>query len=75
MYGPNLSVLASVSIRRLAWAMESNMGKAIDALVICLPQHINAEKVCNACKDNSKCTACIFKAAATTPPKFAELRK
>jgi hypothetical protein len=29
MYGPNLSELAAVAIRRLAWAMESNMGKAI----------------------------------------------
>jgi len=75
MYGPNLSELAAVAIRRLAWAMETNMGKAVDALVICLPQKINAEKVCATCKDTSKCAACIFKATATPPPKLTALLK
>jgi len=75
MYCPNLSELAAVAIRRLAWAMETNMGKAVDALVICLPHNINAEKVCTACKDTSKCTVCIFKATATTPPKWTALLK
>jgi len=75
MYGPNLSELAAVAIRRLAWAMETNMGKAVDALVICLPQKIDAEKVCAACKDTSKCTACIFKTTATPPPKLTALIK
>jgi hypothetical protein len=75
MYGPNLSELAAVTIRRLAWAMETNMGKAVDAIVICLPQKINAEKVCAACKDTSKCTACIFKAGAVPPKKLVDLLK
>jgi len=75
MYGPNLSELAAVAIRRLAWAMETNMGKAIDALVICLQQSISAEKVCAACKDTTKCTACAFKITVTTPQKLSPLLK
>jgi hypothetical protein len=75
MYSPNFSELAAVAIRRLAWAMGANMGQAVDAIVLCLPQSINAKKVCAACKDNSKCKACIFKAAAIPPLKLVDLLK
>jgi len=75
MYSPNFSELAAVAVRRLAWAMKANMGQAVDAMVICLPQSINAEKVCSACKDNSKCTACIFKAGTVPPKKLVDLLK
>jgi hypothetical protein len=75
MYSPNFSELAAVAIRRIAWAMGANMGQAVDAMVLCLPQSINAEKVCAACKDNTKCTSCIFKSCAVPPLKLVDLFK
>jgi len=75
MYGPNLSEVSCISIRRLAWAMDTNMGKAVEALVMLLPTYLDKGKVCDACEDTSKCTACIFKSNAVTPPKMAALLK
>ncbi|MDR0474458.1 MAG: hypothetical protein LBH43_12395 [Treponema sp.] len=75
MYSPNFSELAAVAIRRLAWAMGGNMGQAVDAITSLLPASIDSEKVCAACKDNTKCKACIFKAGATPPLKLVELLK
>jgi hypothetical protein len=75
MYSPNFSELAAVSVRRLAWAMKANMGQAVDAMVLLLPTHINQEKICSACRDKSKCTACIFKAGAIPPAKMLDLLK
>jgi len=75
MYGPNLSELSAVAIRRLAWALCSNMGKAVDALVMLAPSHIDPQIICNACKDTSKCLACIFKGGATPPLNLVDLIK
>jgi len=75
MYSPNFSELAAVSIRRLAWAMGAHMGQAVDALVLHFSANVNAEKVCAACKDDSKCMACIFKATANPPLNLADLLK
>jgi hypothetical protein len=75
MYSPNFSELSAVAVRRLAWAMKSNMGQAVDAIVSCLPQIINAEMVCAACKDTTKCTACTFKITVITPQKLSPLLK
>jgi hypothetical protein len=61
MYSPDFSELATVSVRRLAWAMGVNMGKAVDVMVKSLPAFINAEKVCALCKDKTKCAVCSFK--------------
>ena len=75
MYGPNLTEFTSVTIRRLAWAMGADMGKAVEAIVTLLPNHINSEKVCAACKDTKKCKVCIFKSGVTTPQKLLALLK
>lgn len=69
MYSPNFSELAAVSIRRLAWAMGANMGQAVDVLVKALPAFINTEKICTACKDKTKCTACACKSSGDMPEK------
>ena len=73
MYGPNLSEIASVSIRRLAWAMKSNMGQAVDVMVKSLPAYIKAEKVCEKCKDKTKCSVCAFKNCGEMPKKALAL--
>jgi hypothetical protein len=75
MYGPNLSELSSVSVRRLAWAMDTNMGKAVDAMVIFLSCGIDTEKVCACCKDKTKCAACSFKTRVVPPENFIDLIK
>jgi len=75
MYSPKFSELAAVSVRRLAWAMGSDMGQAVDAMVLLLPSRINPEKVCAACKDTKKCASCIFKSCAVPPLKMLDLLK
>jgi hypothetical protein len=73
MYGPNLSELSAVTIRRLAWAMEINMGQVVDVLVKALPAFIDTEKVCAACRDKSKCSACACKSSGEMPEKALSL--
>ena len=73
MYSPDFSEIAAVSIRRLAWAMGANMGQVVDVMVRSLPGYINAEKVCELCKDKSKCPACAFKNSGEMPQKALAL--
>jgi hypothetical protein len=72
-YSPQFSEAAAVAVRRLAWAMGGNMGQAVNVMVSCLPGFINSGKVCAACKDTSKCAACVFKTGGTLPEKAAKL--
>jgi len=74
-YKPEFSELAAVSVRRLAWAMGASMGQAVDAMVLLLPAYLKQEKICAACKDNSKCISCIFKCGAIPPLKLLDLVK
>ena len=60
-YTPRFSVVACVSIRRLAWAMNTNMVKTIDIIVFILSRIFDHKFICKSCKDNSKCNSCIFK--------------
>jgi hypothetical protein len=73
MYAPNFSETAAVTVRRLAWAMGTNMGQAVDVMVKSLPAFINAEKVCALCKDKTKCTVCSFKNSGEMPQKAVAL--
>jgi hypothetical protein len=73
MYSPNFSKIAAVSVRRLAWAMGSNMELAVDVMVKSLPAFINAEKVCSSCKDKTKCSACAFQNSGEMPEKALAL--
>jgi hypothetical protein len=60
MYSPQFSDIATVSVRRLAWAYGKSMPKAVDFMVSLMPSVIEPSKVCLSCKDNTKCRACIF---------------
>jgi hypothetical protein len=66
-YSPQFSPLASISVRRLAWAMGISMPAAINILVRLLPTIVNPSKVCNLCKDKTKCQGCSFN--NKTPPQ------
>jgi recombinational DNA repair protein RecR len=60
MYGPNLTEFGAVSVRRLAWAIGTNMAEAIDFMALHLPQKMDMVFVCSKCKDKSKCGVCSF---------------
>ena len=59
-YTPQFSALASISVRRLSWAMGVSMPAAINIMVRLLPSIVNPSKVCLLCKDKAKCQACTF---------------
>ena len=60
MYTPQFSDLASISVRRLAWAMGTNMTSAVSRIVKLLPTMFDAQAVCARCKDKTKCKDCVF---------------
>jgi hypothetical protein len=60
MYGPNFSEFASVSVRRLAWALGVNMGAAINRMAGLLPAEFDKSLVCQRCRDQTKCRLCAF---------------
>ena len=59
-YTPQFSATASVSIRRLAWALGVSMPKAIDIIIDELPSVFAPSFVCSLCKDKTKCKLCGF---------------
>ena len=71
-YGPELSELTAVTVRRLAWAMNTNMGKAIEIIVRASPMLLSDEKICTICKDK-KCLICAFKSGSVIPQKIIPL--
>ena len=59
-YTPQFTNLATVSVRRLAWALNKSMPKTVDIMVKLMPSIVSSSKVCSACQDKSKCQSCIF---------------
>jgi hypothetical protein len=59
-YSPRLSEKASVSIRRLAWALGLSMPKTIDILVNEISLVFSPSVICPKCRDKTKCQACGF---------------
>jgi hypothetical protein len=59
-YTPQFSPQATVTIRRLAWALRLSMPKAVDRVVTALPSVFPPSLVCPRCKDNTKCNQCAF---------------
>ena len=71
MYTPQFSNRATVTVRRLAWALQVSMPKAVDRVVNALPSVFSPGVVCLACKDSTKCKLCAFSqptAAETAGP-------
>jgi hypothetical protein len=65
MYTPQFSPLASISVRRLAWAMGTSMPAAVNRVISLLPFVFDSGMVCLRCKDNSKCRDCVFSRVVT----------
>jgi hypothetical protein len=58
VYTPRLSAASLCRLRRLAWAVGSPMTKTLDRLIELVCSRINAQAVCNACRDGSQCDIC-----------------
>lgn len=60
-YSPELSQAQSGALRRIAWALEMPMTKAMGEILEYVSKTVAKERVCNACKDKSFCDQCPFK--------------
>ena len=59
-YTPELSDEASCTLRRIAWALHVPMTKAINMIMNVIPMIIIREKVCEGCRDKTRCADCSF---------------
>ena len=59
-YTPELSLRHSGILRRIAWAYEVPMTRAIEGILEQTSKYIDGKKVCEACRDNSFCEECPF---------------
>ena len=72
-YSPQFSALASISVRRLAWALDKPMPAAVDHMVRLLPSLVDPSTVCLSCQDRSRCSSCVFCSQAANPAIAAVL--
>ena len=59
-YTPELSMQASCTLRRIAWAMDVPMTQAMERVFETLPKILDKKKVCEGCWDKTKCNECEF---------------
>ncbi len=59
-YTPELSLEHSATLRRIAWALDVPMTKAMAHIFDYLPEKIDNALVCQKCRDNSLCSTCSF---------------
>ena len=59
-YTPELTYEESCTLRRLAWAMRMPMTKAIGEVIYHVAGVVDKVKVCQACRDKTKCEKCVF---------------
>ena len=59
-YTPELSFQHSCTLRRIAWALDKPMTKAIGAVFDYVARIIDNRIVCDACRDQTRCGDCIF---------------
>ncbi len=59
-YTPELTMKSSRTLRRIAWALDMPMTRAIEKIFEYLPKILDSEKVCQTCRDRSKCSDCGF---------------
>ena len=64
-YTPELSLQSSATLRRVAWALDVPMTVAIERVFEHLPRMLDRPKVCQACRDRSKCSTCLFSPEST----------
>jgi hypothetical protein len=72
-YTPELSLRSSCTLRRISWALGVPMTKGIEFVFDYLPLILDREKVCQGCRDQSKCAECSFNQKPET--NFHQLNK
>jgi hypothetical protein len=60
MYTPQFFQTATVTVRRLAWALGLSMPKAVDKIINGITAIFSPSAVCPLCKDSTKCKFCGF---------------
>ena len=60
-YTPELSGKSSCTLRRIAWALGVPMTKAIEEVFDYLPRILDSKKVCEFCRDKTRCLDCVFR--------------
>jgi len=68
-YTPELSGKSSCTLRRIAWALGVPMTKAIEEVFDYIPRILDSNKVCEFCKDKTRCSDCVFKIPKTREVK------
>ena len=69
-YTPELSDESSSTLRRIAWAMNIPMTRAIEIIMDTITMMIEREKVCEECRDKTKCAKCGFSKENHRTPQF-----
>lgn len=59
-YTPELSYESSCTLRRIAWAFDMPMTKAMELVMDSAVKSFEHGKVCNSCRDKSRCETCRF---------------
>ena len=59
-YTPELSMKSSCTLRRISRALGVPMTEGIDLVLEYLPKILDRDKVCQGCRDRSKCADCAF---------------
>lgn len=59
-YTPELDLQHSQTLRRIAWAMDQPMTRAMSEIFNWLPQMMDREKICGKCRDKTRCSTCPF---------------
>jgi len=59
-YTPELTREHSSTLRRIAWAMEMPMTRALAEVFDYLGSILDPDAICSACRDKTRCTTCSF---------------
>jgi hypothetical protein len=59
-YTPELSDRSSCTLRRIAWALGVPMTRAIERVFEHMPAILDKNKVCQGCRDKTRCRDCAF---------------
>ncbi|RJR43942.1 MAG: hypothetical protein C4576_13550 [Desulfobacteraceae bacterium] len=59
-YTPELSLESSCTLRRIACALGVPMTKAMEMVFEFIPQVLDKQKVCDGCRDKTRCESCNF---------------
>ncbi len=59
-YTPELSMKSSRTLRRISWALGVPMTKGVEIVFDYRPKILDREKVCQGCRDKTKCPGCAF---------------